>query len=209
MTFNVLLIINIVAAARELTRGLCFASELVPLGKSFLGTPLNEYPTIDENGDLRRTLQKPFIFDSLLYNGIHSVGEYANRFSSFQGPLNATKNEYLNYLILDSTTRNAAWDLHLLMTSKKLETRGPHGYGLLMKTSTKYQRVSDVADNYWDTEDFLMTSKSVRGITLRAKLQSPGIYSLYGVRTLAVLEGMGYATSLNPQMLEFEKATIY
>ena len=206
MTFYVQ-IANLVAAARELTRGLGFRSDFVSLGRGLLSTPLNQFPTIDEYGDLRRTLQKPFIFDSLLYSGTQSIGQLAQNLSSFKSHANMGSKDYLAYLKSLSLTKNVSKELFKVMTSKTLESRGARGAVLSMKTSPRYKLISDLADNYWDTEDFLMTSKPVRGITLRAKLQSLGMYSLYGAGTLELLEAIGYATVLNPQMLEFDKVS--
>ena len=199
--------INLVAAARELTRGLGFGSKLIQVDKGLLGTQMNEFPVIDGNGNLTRIIQRPFIFDSLLYSGMQSIGLLANNYSSYQCPANLDREHFLD--LLKSGPSITSKEMFNVMTSKTLESRGARGAVLLMKTCPGYQRVSDLADNYWDSAEFLMTAKPPRGITLREKVGLEGIYSIYGPSTLEVLEAIGYATELNPQMLEFEQVSRY
>ena len=56
--------------------------------------------------------------------------------------------------------------------------------------------------------EFLMTELR-RGVTLSQKLKELGTSSIYGQNTLKIMEGLGYATHLNPLFRRMELSTSF
>lgn len=57
--------------------------------------------------------------------------------------------------------------------------------------------------------DFMMTGEPKRGGTLRQRLDSMGIRTIYGRNTLKIMEGLGYATQMNPLFPVMEVSTTF
>ena len=106
---------------------------------------------------------------------------------------------YLDKFESDSSIASAK-ELWEMARNDNLKITPAMGETINVDFSPNYLDTSQVHLNssYYDTTDFLMTGVLRRGETLNQKLAHLGTASVYGQKTLKVMEGLGYATQLNP-----------
>ena len=142
------------------------------------------------------------IFQTIgLISNNYSVAEISKPFSKFQ-PARKSVTEYeadlLNNELFNDTGIQLFQVYNAGSKAKPLQIHLKDGTMMNMLNETYLD------PKYFSTPEFLMTAqvRTAYGLTLREKLQSLGVDSIYGPNTLKVLEEIGYMTRRKCQRLQ-------
>ena len=141
------------------------------------------------------------IFQTIgLISNNYSVAEISKPFSKFQ-PARKSITEYEADLLNNRLFYDTGFQLRQVYAGLKEKPLQIH-----LKDGTVMNMINEtyLDPKYFSTSEFLMTAqvRTAYGLTLREKLQSLGMDSIYGPNTLKVLEEIGYMTRRKSQRLQ-------
>ena len=146
------------------------------------------------------------IFDSLVYQGSKSFRQMGMQISAFPSAPVETDPEYAAKFETNQRLLDIAIELYQMATSGDLEARYGDGPPLKLFSPEEYHASSSIAhvdESLADSPEFVMLptpagiKESVDGLMRKYEMEY-----VYGPQTLNILEGMGYATVRNPQILQ-------
>ena len=199
--------VNLVFAARELTRGLGFRTELVHYTTmkiaAFVGPAVISKSSF-LNLQSQLSTYRPSVFDSLIYgelsNQRHSFLQLVNIISSFARSSKFTRDQYLQGILKNRNVKFAGNIMYNLLYRGKLEAKfGNEGALPIQGTVLGFGFVDYRLD---DTPEFLMTLGGSKMYKLTEKMRELDMSTIYGPKTLSVLEELGYSTRRKKQQLD-------
>ena len=149
------------------------------------------------------------VFDSLLH-GKHSFGEMGETISTFRTE-KALDSEttfwamaFKNYNVLAATK-----ELFRMIKNDRIELKLSNGESILMHQfrDKDYVPISFFGNALKSTPEFLMTPFIWPGTTLNSEMKELKVDNILGPKTLQLLEDIGYATTLNPQIIDLDMVT--
>ena len=194
-------------AARELTRGLGFRTELVHYTTmkiaAFIGPAVISKSSF-LNMQPKLSIYRPSIFDGLIYgelsNQRFSFVQLVNIIISFARSSKFTRDQYLQGIQRNRDVKFAGSTLYNLIYRGKLEAKfGNEGALPIQGTVLGFGYVDYRLD---DTPEFLMTLGGSKTYKLIDKMRELDMSTIYGPKTLSVLEEMGYSTRRKKQHLD-------